>query len=158
MTSILEHGFDIEGPVSAPVVSADIAPGMMVPGQYQYKVSYVNHYGETLAGPASTSAQSNGSMLLKQIPILFGGNVTGRKIYRTAVGNALPFRLIASIGDNITTTFTDIESDTSLGAVEPEHNFASSIEMEKGWTSLSRPMLHSIDTTLVATGSVQSVQ
>lgn len=156
MTSILEHGFDIEGPISAPSVAADSAFGFMTPGQYQYKISYVTPYGETLASPASATVQSSGSVLLTQLSILPTASITSRRIYRTAVGNTPPFRLIASIGDNITTTFTDIESDTSLGVVEPEHNFASSVEVERGWTATSRPMLHPTDITLVAGGSVQS--
>jgi Chaperone of endosialidase len=154
MSLIPIHGFDIEGPTSAPTVLPDRANGNMAAGTYRYKVSYVNRYGETLAGPASSSVVINtGSALLTNLPVHPLGNVVSRRIYRTSVGSTLPFRLIGVLGDNITPTFTDIDSDASLGVVEPANNFAPSVGIERGWTVLSRPSIHPFDVTIVAAGS-----
>lgn len=154
MSIIPKHGFDIEGPTSAPNVAPDRANGNMAAGTYRYKISYVNRYGETLAGPVSLVVTPvAGSVLLTNIPVHPLGNVVSRNIYRTAVGGALPYRLIGSIGDNITTTYTDIANDSGLGAVEPIKNFAPSVGIERGWTVLSRPAIHPFDVTIVAAGN-----
>lgn len=157
MSIIPRHGFDIEGPASAPTVESDRASGNMTIGVYRYKVSYINRYGETLAGPASSPVTINtGSALLTNIPIHQLGNVVARKIYRTALGGSAPYRLIGTINDNFTTTFTDIDADTSLGATEPVNNFASGVGVERGWTVLSRPSIHPFDVSITAAGASYS--
>jgi hypothetical protein len=45
-------------------------------------------------------------------------SVTGRKIYRTAA-NASQLQLLATLGDNTTTTYTDAAADSALGANLP---------------------------------------
>jgi trimeric autotransporter adhesin len=154
MALIPKHGFDIDGPTTAPTAAPDIALGNMSPGTYKYKISYVNRYGETLAGPESGIVTPlTGSVALTNLPVHPTGNVVARNIYRTSAGVTLPYRLAGSIGDNITREFTDITADISLGAGEPENNFASSVGVERGWTVLSRPAIHSIDVTITAAGT-----
>jgi hypothetical protein len=151
---IPSHGFDITGPLTAPNIDPDRAIGNMSAGTYQYKITYTNRYGETTSGPASVVVTPiSGSVLLTNIPVHPQGNVTLRNIYRTAVGVTLPFRLIGSIGDNITTSFTDISSDADLGVPEPINNFAPSIDVERGWTVMSRPTVHPFDNVITAAGS-----
>ena len=152
-TPVLRSGFDLSSPLTAPIVSSDSAQGALSNGSYQYKITYVTRYGETTASPASNAIiPLSGSVLLSSIPIDTVSNTRERKIYRTGVGNTIPFRLLATIADNITTTYTDIAPDVDLGAIEPHTNFAASIEVEKGWIQVSRPIIHSTDFTLVALG------
>ena len=54
---------------------------------------------------------------LTAIPLGPSGT-TGRKIYRTAA-NGSQLRLLATLGDNTTTTFTDATTDAGLGANAP---------------------------------------
>ena len=65
----------------------------------------------------STNASGNGQMALTSIPTGAAGT-TGRRIYRTAAGGS-EYRLVGTIHDNSTTTFTDRMSDDSRGAVAP---------------------------------------
>lgn len=154
MSLIPIHGFDIDGPSTPPTVQSDIAPGNMSAGTYLYKVSYINRYGETLAGPASASVLiASGSALLTNLPTHPLGNVVSRRIYRTAVNTTQPFRLVSTINDNITTTYTDISGDIDLTDPEPTQNFAPSIGVEEGWTVLTKPAVHPFDAIITATGT-----
>ncbi len=60
---------------------------------------------------------------LTAIPLGATGT-TARKIYRTTVGGAT-LKLVATIGDNTTTTYTDAIADGSLGANAPSTNTAT---------------------------------
>lgn len=149
---VLQAGFELGAPLTAPTVSPDPAFGGLS-GAYQYKITFVTRYGETTAGPTSSSATpNNGSLLLTNIPIDGIKNAQARRIYRTSSGNTPPFQLVATLDDNITLTYTDITADSDLGVVEPTSNFASSIETDRGWIQASRPIIHSADFSLVATG------
>jgi hypothetical protein len=44
---------------------------------------------------------------------------TARKVYRSAAGTSTPLKLLATIADNTTTTYTDTTADGSLGATAP---------------------------------------
>jgi hypothetical protein len=71
---------------------------------------------------APTSA-TNGQVPLTNIPI-GGALVTARKIYRRFNG-AGTFKLVTTISDNSTTTYTDTTSNASLGADAPSSNTAT---------------------------------
>lgn len=95
-------------------------------GTHSYKVTFVDPRGETEAGTASvvvTVADRlvNGQVQLTQIPT-GDALVTSRRIYRTVAGNAAPWRLLATLADNTTTTYTDNIADASLGANAPSTN------------------------------------
>lgn len=155
--SILSSGFDVEPPTATLVARPYFASGGMTIGAYRYKVTFATRFGETTAGPASLSASVQvGSMLLTGLPISTESNVTARKIYRTEVGNTLPYRLVSTIADNVTTTYVDMTADADLGAEEPAGNFASSFESEIGWVINRHPIVHSIEINLEAGGSGQS--
>lgn len=68
--------------------------------------------------PPSTNGTARNRVSLTNIPI-GGASVTGRKIYRTVANSAAPFRLLATLADNTTTTYTDSASDSTLGANAP---------------------------------------
>lgn len=87
-------------------------------GTYQYKVAFVNSYAATgdLQSAAVQITASNETVSVTSVPVApqsFG--VAQRKIYRTDDGGAI-FKLIGTIADNTTTTFTDNVASASAGA------------------------------------------
>ncbi len=98
-----------------PLTWSGSAAGSLSTGTYQYVVTYTASSGETLGSPVMTvhnvAGQDN---LLSAIPTGPAG-VTGRKIYRT-IANGAQLKLLTTIADNTTTTYTDTTADGSLGA------------------------------------------
>lgn len=66
--------------------------------------------------PGANTAISN-QIALTNIPVGVAA-VTGRRIYRTAVGSA-QLKLLTTIADNTTTTYTDSTADSGLGTNAP---------------------------------------
>ena len=107
--------YDQGTPIAIPSGSGSLT------GEYQYVVSFVSKYGfVSNAGPASTAvtASSDSQILLTDVPLSSDPQVTGRRIYRT-VANGSVFLFLDEINDNITTTYTDIVADGSLGSETP---------------------------------------
>ena len=79
------------------------------------------------AAPTSpTAMQTAQTVHVSSVPRGTGASgpaVTGRKLYRRSGGAGL--RLVATIGDNTTTTYTDTTGNASLGAAPPTVNTAS---------------------------------
>lgn len=97
-------------------------------GAHRYLATFVTADGETQGGDVSAAvtvvdSAVNGKVSLSGIP-LGGSLVTARKIYRTAAGGST-YMLLATIGDNTTTTYTDNIADASLGAGAPTSNTTS---------------------------------
>src|SRR3990167_5012788 len=97
-------------------------------GAHRYKVTFITAAGETEAGTASgivTVADKtvNGQVSLTVIPTGNTGIVTQRKVYRTAAGGSV-YKLLTTIADNTTTTYTDNTADSGLGANAPSANTA----------------------------------
>ncbi len=116
-------GFNRESaPTTAPTVAVNPAAGNLN-GWYTYQVTFVTASGETEAGVISSYANpSNQQIDLSNIPI-GSSNVTARKIYRTLnTGDGSVLKLVATINDNATATYTDNIADGSLGAVSPMFN------------------------------------
>lgn len=95
-------------------------------GNHDYKVTYVTSQGETAGSAASASVTVadktvDGQVSLAGIPVSPNANVTARKIYRRFNG-AGDYKLVATISDNTTTTYTDNLANASLGAVIPTEN------------------------------------
>lgn len=98
-------------------------------GAYKYKITFVTGAGETQGGTefSITTTTGNQQVLLSQLPT-GGGNVTGRKIYRTVVGGATGAeKLVTTINDNTTLTYTDVLADGSLGANVPTSSTAGGL-------------------------------
>jgi len=91
----------------------------------------------TLGGPSAANA-AYGVMNLTSIAAGPAGT-TGRKLYRSGAG---PLRLVATFGDNTTTTYQDTTPDGSLGAPAPTSN-----------TTPVPVALNQINVTGIATGS-----
>lgn len=95
-------------------------------GLYRYQVTFVTQVdaattGETVGGTEATVTTTTGNQAvsLSAIPTGPAGTIQ-RKIYRTAVGGAAGTeKLVATIADNTTTTYSDTTADGSLGAAVP---------------------------------------
>lgn len=115
-------------PPTAPSVAcgdalAGAGAGNVDNGLHTYKYTYVSAYGESNGSPVSdgvTVADKtiDGKVALTGVAVGPAGT-TARKIYRTVAGGAGDFKLVATISDNVTTTYQDNVADASLGAVIP---------------------------------------
>jgi hypothetical protein len=90
-------------------------------GSYNWKMTAVNsNLVESDVGPISASwtgaAESASLTALQTFAASYGVNT--RKIYRTVAGGST-FKLVTTIADNTTTTYTDNTADGSLGANAP---------------------------------------
>lgn len=116
----------VSGPATSPA-SQLTAPGVGAGsagnpnGAYRYAVTFVTAAGETQIGPETTFTLTNQQGSLTGIPVGSAtSGVTARKIYRTVAGGGSGTeKLVATISDNTTTTFTDNVADGSLGANAP---------------------------------------
>lgn len=85
-------------------------------GTHSYKITYVTSSGESELGSISnvvTVDDTHKEVDLSGIPLSMSGAVTERRIYRTKA-NLGVYWLLATIPDNITTTFVDIYPDGNL--------------------------------------------
>lgn len=98
-------------------------------GAYKYQVTFVNAGGETTGGVEFTITVTNTQVSLTNIPLGPSGT-TSRKVYRTAAAGASGSeKLVATIADNTTTSYTDNIADASLGAAIPTSNTANVIQV-----------------------------
>src|SRR3990167_853741 len=120
----------IPPPTSAPTLALG-ASGNIPSGTYRYVVTYVSTYGkESNRSDPSDSIQANNNQIsLTAIPTSPEAQVTSRKLYRDDGGDAI-YRLVTTISDNTTTTYTDnssvadLSSDQAPEAAGPEDNSA----------------------------------
>lgn len=94
------------------VLPTDINGGLV--GEYYYEITFVTAGGEERTGARSNSITLNGKSAKLNIPQGYDG-VTSRKLYRTE-GNGNVLKLVTTINDNTTLTYTDSAPDTSLGS------------------------------------------
>ena len=110
------------------VVTAALAgagAGNVDNGAHRWLATFVTALGETEAGAISAAVTvvdktTNGKVALTAIPV-GGSSVTARKLYRTIAGGTI-YLYLATIADNVTTTYTDNIADASLGAAAPAAN------------------------------------
>lgn len=121
--NVAVHSPAATAPTSAPGVSLTSGTALGV-GTYQYAVSYYKYHGlaaeTTLSPSASITTTTNNQATQLTLPIN-PANAGGRRIYRTKVGGST-FYLVATINDNVTTTYTDTTPDTSLVTTAPTTN------------------------------------
>jgi len=151
MSSVTLSGFAVSKPSSAPTATAGVASGDLdQTANYGYKVTYVTAFGETDASAAATvTTTTTGSVNLTAIPVSTNGNVSSRKIYRT-IGGGAAYLLLATLSDNVTTTYTDTTADASLGAAAPTLNSAHSLQTINGFVKLVRPVIYGIERNITA--------
>lgn len=152
MQVITDVGYDIDNPTIAPIAQTGNNPGNMATGNYQYKITFMSPFGETLASPASVSRLSNGSMVLTNLQVSVSTEAVQKVIYRTSVGDALPFRRLVILNSAVT-TFNDTFNDSQLGVVEPVANTASSSSICRGWMNFSKTIGYSLSNNVVAAGA-----
>ncbi len=86
-------------------------------GTYYYFVAYVTALGETNAGSNFTVVTTTGNTTvnLTGIPVSTDPRVTARKLYRTPLNSSVDnHKFLATINDNVTTTYIDSIADASL--------------------------------------------
>lgn len=94
--------------------------GSVNAGDVSYRVTFVARDGiESNAGTTSNTVTSTGSQVnLTSIPTSSDAQVVARKIYRDFDSDAT-FRLVTTINDNVTTTFTDDVANSARGTTPP---------------------------------------
>ncbi len=93
--------------------------GLLGVGAYKYSVTYTTALGETegsvCSAPAVITTDATHTKVTITLPVSTDTRVTGRKIYRTAVGGAEYLsKLLATIANNTATTYEDNIADASL--------------------------------------------
>lgn len=102
----------IDAPLAL-VATETVAAGALT-GTFSYQVTFVTARGETEGGVISNEITVAAKDIdLTEIPIWWGRTVTSRKIYRTEDGG-VQRKLVTTIADNLTTTFTDSVLDVAL--------------------------------------------
>ena len=89
-------------------------------GTYHYEITYVTAGGEERIGTSSNVIEIHGKSIKLNLPIGYDG-VTARKIYRTE-GNNENLKLVDTINDNETLTYTDNKADSALTNSIPKIN------------------------------------
>ena len=90
-------------------------------GTYYYEITFVTAGGEERTGTRSNTVTLDGKSALLNLPQGYDG-VTARKIYRTD-GNGENLKLVDTVNDNETLTYTDNKADSSLtNAIPPINN------------------------------------
>lgn len=98
-------------------------------GTYRCQVTFVNAGGETVGGTEATVTVTSQRISWSAIP-LGPTSTTARKLYRTAAGGASGTeKLVTTLADNTTATFTDNVADGSLGAAVPTSNTAGVLQV-----------------------------
>lgn len=120
-------------PTSAPTAALASATSGLGVGAYTYTIAFVTGYkksdgtivktAETNYGPTVNISTTSGnqSVQLSNIPTSSSPSVVARSIYRTPVGGG-PYKFVAMITDNTTTTYLDNLRDINLGNVANSSN------------------------------------
>jgi hypothetical protein len=121
MPNVTYHG--IAQPASNAVTATATGSGVLN-AQYAYQVYYQTAAGGgyLLGGATSNVTPSNQQVALTNIPVSSDPTVNARVICRTNLtvsGAAYPALILATIGDNVTTSYTDNMPDASLTAYCP---------------------------------------
>lgn len=121
-----EMEFQVLDPPAAPTVAVGAAGALT--GAYTYRVTFRTPGGlETCVGAASAVVNPAAQRVeLTNIPVSTSTRVSSRRIYRTKAGQVPAstsgigpaYFLVATIANNVATTYSDNATDASLGAVE----------------------------------------
>lgn len=82
-----------------------------VVGPVYYAITYVTAGGEEVVGSISNTVNPNNKRVDLFLPVGYAGTLT-RKVYRTSAGGSI-LKLLTSIGDNTTTSYTDNTLDSA---------------------------------------------
>lgn len=132
-TTIRDAGYARPFGGTPPTVA--VGAGGVLSGAYQYKVTLVYNNN-----PASESSASDASAVVnpaaQQVNLTViptgGSQCTARNIYRTKAGGSL-YYFVATINDNVTTTYTDNVADAAQGTNQaPTDNGAPPVGAQFG--------------------------
>jgi hypothetical protein len=112
-------------PSSPPSATAVAGAGLSI-GAYKYAVTLLSQGGESTPSPVGTVTTSSGNQKVNVSSIPIGASqpstpgiatniVLGRNLYRSQVGGSV-LTLLATIPDNVSTTYTDTASDASIAS------------------------------------------
>lgn len=145
------------GQAGSPAASLNGAAGNLMPGNYEYRVTFVTAAGETVPGGVSnviTVAQATtGRIDLSALPV-GGAGAVSKRIYRQQDGGG--YKLVTTL-DNVILTYQDNVAAGSLGVAPPTVDSAHAVflsgQSEKAGTTYNVP----VGTILVITGGVDGV-
>lgn len=153
-------GFELSPPSASPVPSTATDAGNMAAGTYRYLITYTTAFGETTPGPVSSQAivsptfpAITGSILLTGLPPTYANYIKGRRVYRTSVGETLPYKLVAEITNPFADSYLDTTADADLGSQPPTANTAASNEKIFGNLIMERSIIRATDPNVNATGT-----
>ncbi len=117
------YGSYFTPPTSGMTATPASGSGLNV-GQYLYAVTFLSQGGETTPSPVASVTTTNGNQQVNLASIPLGATqpstpgvatntVIGRNLYRSTVGGTQLF-LLATIADNVTTSYLDSASDSAL--------------------------------------------
>ena len=116
-----DMGFDMNPVVKPTFVSGNLALASggsnLGIGAYIYTVTYLTAVGETdtSGGSPTITTDASNRKVTVTVPVSSDPRVTGRRIYRTAVGGAnWATKVLTTINDNTTTSYLDDIADGSL--------------------------------------------
>ena len=114
-SAVWDIGYPI--PTSNCTATDSGSAGVLEAKAYKYKVTYYYNDGESNSCSAETGVTptANHSVNLTAIPVSASARVAQRKIYRT-IGGGATYKLLTTINDNSSTTYTDNIPDSGLGA------------------------------------------
>lgn len=121
----------LESPPPPTAALAGLGAGNVDVGAHIYKYTCVSGSYESYGGPASatvTTTAGDGQVSLTVIAACRTGT-TARKVYRTAAGGSI-YKLLTTINDNVTTTYTDNTADSGLGAILATNIAYTSVEIK----------------------------
>jgi hypothetical protein len=111
VSSYLDSGYGLMG--SGQPIDANAPIGSTVSW-----VELNQHAGNGNQSASSGALQYPSSVALSGIAV-GPSATTARNVYRSAAGTTTPLRLLATIADNATTTYSDTTADAALGATAP---------------------------------------
>jgi uncharacterized phage protein gp47/JayE len=98
-------------------------------GTYEYQMSFLTVMGETLVGDISAPVQPTNQQVDLSAISIGGPGTTGRKIYRRRNGID-PFKLVTTIAENTSTTYTDNVAEGLLTTPPPTIDTAHRVTAE----------------------------
>ena len=111
-------------PPAAGMAATAVSGSGLGTGQYQYAVTFLSQGGETSPSPVAAVTTSSGHQQVNLSAIPLGPSTTatpgiatnqviGRNLYRTTAGGT-QLSLLATLQDNVTTTYSDTVADSAL--------------------------------------------
>jgi len=126
----------------APALALSTSGTNCTAGTHVVAVTYINQFGETVAGTSSSSVTcvaSTDQLNVTAIPLGPTGT-SGRNVYVSKAGTTTPLYLGCAsspcIGDNTTTSLIVNLADGSLGATSPGSNTTAGMVMQVGGTTV----------------------